>query len=361
MTWAKANYWGCSLSLVPSGMAHPSRELLDLPADIEPSAEIPSEGPDSLQEDLAEAYGANLEQLLVLQGSTQADLLVFTSFLHAGERVLIESPAYGLFEGLAATRGAQVDRFQRRHEQDWALDIEAVRKAWQPGTRLVVLTTVQNPTGSVASEEQLRALGELCEERNALALCSEVYLDFLPRAGEPGGRAFAWQLHPRLLSVNSFTKVYGLGSLRLGWLCGAPEWLEEARRVREAIAPVLPALPCHLAREALRKKTLLLERARTRAAEGQAVLNSWLHRDFPGKAPEAGLVTALRVGGVQRTMDFAKFLRDDFDLGVVPGDFFGLPGHLRIGVGGEAEATGKALEALSRGREAWIAEQGQDA
>jgi aspartate/methionine/tyrosine aminotransferase len=363
MTWAKGHYWGTSLSLVPSGMAPPPREMLDLPQGLDPLAEIVTEGPDTIQEDLARAYSAELPNLIVQSGSTQADLLSFTSFVHAGDRVLIEQPAYGLFESLAATRGAPVDRFVRRAEQAWALDLDTVRAALQPGTRLIVLTTVHNPTGSLASEDELHALGELCDEHDCLALCSEVYLDFVAGAGSPGGRRYAWQIHPRLLSANSFTKVYGLGSLRLGWLMGTADLIAEARNVREAIAPVLPALPVHLARETLRHKDALLRRARERAESGRAIFAEWLQSEegFDAVLPQTGLVAALRLEGVRDTMGFAAWLREAFDLGVVPGDFFSLPGYLRVGYGVEEPQLRSALDALARGRRAWIETRGADA
>ncbi len=361
MTWAKAHYFGTEFNLIASSIPPPSPEELSLPDGLDPNLEILTEGPDSLQEDLAEAYASSMDQILILPGSTQANLLAFASYLSPGDEVLIEAPAYGLFEGLATMFGLGVRRVERREQDAWQLLPERVAEALGPKTRLFAFTSLHNPTGALASEELLWELGELLAERGCIGLASEVYLDFVEGTGkltdgEAARRRFAAEIHPQFVSVNSFTKVYGLGSLRLGWLQGSRERIAEAYPIRECICPVLPALPATLASEALRRRTALLERARRRSAAGLEELSNFLSREegFSACVPSAGLVTAVRVQGVEDSRAFAAFARESEDLGVVPGYYFGLEGYLRIGVGEGQVAVREGLERLARARRRFL-------
>lgn len=351
MTWAKTHYSGTELSLIPSGMPPPPASMLRLPADLDPLAEVATEGPETLQEVVARAYGTELERTLVCAGSTQADLLAFNTFVEPGAGVLIEEPAYGLFASLASTRAAKLRRFARRPENDFDLDPDELERELRPDTRLVVFTTVHNPTGRLASVETLHAIGRLLERQGALGLAAEVYLDFVPEHG----RLFAHQIHESLLSANSLTKVYGLGSARIGWLCGREDLIARCAAMRDILAPVLPAVPVGVAIEALGNRGKILARARSIATEGRAMLLAELGGGFEVVPPQAGIMAIARVDGVEDCHAFSDYLRREHELGVVPGEFFGLPGCLRLGYGSPREKLGPAIARLREGHRAWLA------
>ncbi len=360
MTWAKLHYFDSELSLVPSGMPWPTSEDLQVP-DIAPFEEVGCDGPQTLSEDVARAYGVPLEGVLPCLGSTQAAHLLMTALLDPGDEVLVETPAYGVFACTAALVGARCTQFVRRQEDGFALDPAAIEAAIGPRTKLVVFTTVHNPSGRLASAETLHEIGEICQRHGIWALASEVYLDFLERStigpnGEAQQRRPAAAIHPRLFTSKSLTKVFGLGSVRLGWLIGDTAVMERCRTARETLAPVLPALPIAVGREALRRRDHLLGRAHRVASVGRATLNTALAsaEGFEGPPPEVGIISFVRVEGIEDTMRFTDYLRAEHGVGASPGEFFGLPGWLRVGYGIAEETITEGWRRLGAGRTAWL-------
>ena len=357
MTWAKAHYFDCELSLVPSGIPWPSREEFPPPdfaaGEIEPYVEVGYDDEGGLSEHVTGAYAVAKERICACLGSTQSNLHVVAALCEPGDEVLVERPAYELFACLASVFGLELRRFDRAPEQHWDLDVGRVEAALSDRTKLVVLTSVHNPSGRVASEETLRALGELCEARGIHALVSEVYLDFVDSTvvgpgGEAPTRRFASEIHPRLISTNSMTKVFGLGSVRTGWIFAQPELADRFRRLRETIAPLQPALAVAITNHALEHRHALLARARGIAERGRALLHAALDPSpsFELAPPQVGIMSLARVVGVDDTMRFSDWLREEHKVGVVPGEFFGCPGWLRLGYGQPEDKLQPALARL---------------
>jgi aspartate/methionine/tyrosine aminotransferase len=357
MKWAKSHYFDSPISLVPSGMPPPEPEFLKIPDGLDLRTELLAVGKDSLQGQVCSLYKAKEEECLITAGSTQADLLTFHLFLTPGDEVLIESPAYSLFESLASTVGARPRFFKRRPENNFDLDPRDVEAALTPQTKLVVFTTVHNPTARIAPPEVLTDLGERLEKRGIPGLASEVYLDFSPESPAAGGdRPFAHRCHPALLSANSMTKVFGLGSVRTGWLLGRPQWIQAAANLREIYAPILPAVPLRISSLALLQRKRLLARARTISQKGRSFFLETLEKmpGFSAPLPQVGLTALVQVlddkGVLLDTQAFSDWLREKKGLGVVPGDFFGQPGSLRVGYGVSQETLAKGLSLLEEGR-----------
>ena len=110
--------------------------------------------------------------------------------------------------------GARVRRFERRFEDGYRLDVDGLLERLTPGTRLILLTNLHNPSGVRAGQDELRTLAERAGERGVWLVVDEVYLEFLP----PGEDRTAFNLAPNVVTLSSLTKVFGLGGLRRGWI-----------------------------------------------------------------------------------------------------------------------------------------------
>ena len=223
-------------------------------------------------------------------------------------------------------------------------DPERIAHAWQPGTRLLLLSTPHNPTGAVTPPEVLRALGDFLVERDAYAVVDEVYRDFLP---DPAPVAQA--LHPRLITASSLTKVYGLGALRAGWALAPREIVARAEQLYDFMGVNPPTTLLHAAAAAFDARPALLRRAWQRAAENRAQLARLLD-DTPalsGLLPPHGIVALLKLPGLD-AVAFAQRLRDERDTQIVPGDFFDAPSWVRVGYGGAPEVVAQGLGAMQR-------------
>lgn len=294
---------------------------------------------------LAGFYGVEAEQVLTTAGATAANTAVMLAHLRPGDHVVCERPTYTPLPNVARLHGAQVTFVDRDPAHRWRLDPAAVAAACTQDTRLILLSSPNNPTGAVASEDDLRALGEVAEKANDRGIHVLVDQAYAPLTDAP----VAGTLHQRLLTTASFNKTYGCPGLRTGWLLGDAALLEQLRRVHQwttlAPPPWGEAVGPLLLEGAARCRADLEERLRA----NRATYRAWLGDhgfDDPLAAATGGLTGFPAIGADRAWCDAAA----QEGLVVLPGTFFGAndaAGHVRIGLGGDPEALGPALEALA--------------
>jgi len=351
-------------SLATSGvMNYP---LADLPvslADLEVSG-ASYYGYAPLLERLAAKCGTRPECVVHATGTSMANHLAMAATFEPGDEVLIEQPTYELVVTTARYLGADVRRFQRRMEEGFRLDPEEVERHVTPRTRLIVVTNLHNPSGALADEATLRRVGKIAGGVGARVLVDEVYLetDFSRRTPS------AFHLdESRFIVTSSLTKAYGLSGLRCGWALAEPEM---ARRMWH-INDLCGVIPAHVA-ELLSVVALdNLERISRRAEALLETNRILLHRFFDSRPdlavlrPEIGTITFPRLltphdAGPNSSVERApsqledgravdrlfRLLQEKYETSVVPGRFFEMPGHFRLGIGGSTEATSVGLARL---------------
>jgi len=295
-----------------------------------------------LREAIGERYGVPAEQVATADGTSMANMLAMAGIVSPGDEVLIERPTYEPLVAAASFLGARITRFERPLDDGFKLDPAAVEQALTPRTRLIVITNLHNPSGVLADEHSLREMGELAARSDALILIDEVYLD---SASAPARSAV--HLGDRFICTNSLTKAYGLSGIRCGWVLAAPTLVERLWRLNElfgvAQAHAAERLGCiafaHLD-EIAGKARVLLQRNRTLWNEFLAT------RDDLGGAPMTDGITAFVRWDGGDTDPLAALLRAEFDTSIVPGRWFDLPDHFRVGVGGSTEKLEQGLDRL---------------
>src|SRR6185312_7720306 len=179
-----------------------------------------------LRERIARRYGVGVENVVAADGTSMANFLALATLISPGDDVLIEHPSYDPILGAASFLGASIRRFERNPSDAFRLDPSTVEKQLNPKTRLIVITNLHNPSGNLAQEAELAALGQLAAEAGARVLIDEVYLD-------AAGARTAFHLGPQFVCTNSLTKVYGLSGLRCGWILAEPELAERMWRLND--------------------------------------------------------------------------------------------------------------------------------
>jgi len=243
--------------------------------------------------------------------------------------------------GAASFLGATIKRFDRKPSDAFRLDPAAIEQAMSPATRLILITNLHNPSGALADEAELRAVGELAARNGARILIDEVYLD----AAVPPRRS-AVHLGPEFVITNSLTKVYGLSGLRCGWILAAPELAERMWRLNDLFG-------VNQAHQAERLSCIAFDYLDTVRGDTPAMLdrNRRSFNDFLASRsdlecmPAGHGITAFPkwAGGDTQRLD--DRLRDGYDTSLVPGRWFEMPDHLRIRFG---LPTADFEEALSR-------------
>ena len=340
MHWAKfkppARYALTSSEVPHFRMDRLPIELADLDMD---GASHPRYAP--LREAIGKRYGMPTERIVAADGTSMANFLAMAALITPGDEVLIESPTYEPLIGAASFLGGQIRRFDRKLENDWAVDPSAVAAAMGERTRLVVLTNLHNPSGALIAEDVLRELAGIAAERDARILIDEVYLD----AAAPQRRSAA-HLGPEFVITNSLTKVYGLSGLRCGWIFAEPELAERLWRLNDLFG-------VNQAHQAERLACLAFENLAAIAAGNADMLASnraqWnifveSRQDIVCAEAEHGITAFPRWAGGD-TENLAAHLRGRYDTAVVPGRWFEMPDHFRVGFGLDNDTF---LEGLNR-------------
>jgi aspartate/methionine/tyrosine aminotransferase len=261
---------------------------------------------------------------------------------------LIEHPAYGPILDVARYLEANVKRFRRIEENGWAVDPAEVRRCVTPKTRLIVITNLHNPTSVLTPDSVLREIGDIARSVGALVLMDEVYLDAVyeetPRT--------SFHLGPEFVVTSSLTKIYGVSGLRCGWILARPDLAWKMRRLDDlySATPVYPGELLGVA--AFKHLNLLRERARRIVEEDRKLLRDFLGQQTALSAVRTdwGTTSFMRLSRSRESKAdvFLERLRARFETSAVPGRFFEMPDHFRIGMGVDTEMFAEGLNRIGR-------------
>jgi aspartate/methionine/tyrosine aminotransferase len=347
MEWAKTRSHA-RFNLATSGLVHyPMRELGARPEDIELSG--PSlYGYAPLQEALARKTGVGSDCVVAAVGTSLANHLAMASLINPGDDVLIEQPTYEPLLAVAGYLGAQVRRFRRRRENGFAVDPLEVERNLTPHTRLIIITNLHNPSSASVEESALKQVGEMARRISARVLVDEVYLEVVSVQAPHLAVRSAFHLGSEFIVTGSLTKAYGLSGLRCGWILADPELTRKIWRLNDLFG-VIPAHPAErLSVMALESLESIAGRARSLLATNRLLLDPFLDArdDLDCVRPEFGTVVfpRLKSGKVDQ---LCVLLREKYETTVVPGRFFEMPDHFRLGIACETGMLAAGLERLS--------------
>lgn len=294
---------------------------------------------------IAARYGVTNDRVATAIGTSGANFLVGLALIERGHDVLVERPAYDPLIGIARALGTHVVRFERRFEDRFAIDPDAVRKAMTPSTRLIVLTQPHNPSGGATPDEAIAQIARDAARQGAYVLVDEVYLD----AARGCGARPAALLAGNIISTNSLTKSYGLAPLRCGWAIAAPDIAERIRRARDVVDGTGSIPAERMSVIAFAQLERLADRARRVIETNLPVFTAFLART-PGVEgfAQRGTVAFPRLRSGEDARGLTDTLLQQYQTAIVPGHFFEAPSHMRIGLGIDPDVLRRGLENISR-------------
>lgn len=312
-------------------------------------------------ERLAETYNVATEQVLCTTGASTALSLLVRALAEPGDRVLIETPGFDLFTTLAVDAHLDIGYFQRTGP-DYSIDVEMLASAITPRTRLIILTNLHNPSGMALDYSILERIAALAEARGVLVLVDEVYGDYASPLARPCAAA---SLSPALVSVSSLTKSFGLAAVRCGWIVGSREVVDAVREVNARIEFGVSNLAHAVAAQILFNPEPFMAYSSDGVARSRPALEQWFAQSsadglVAGKLPEAGCICFPALPGVRDTEAFSNWLVKRYGVVVAPGEYFGQPGHIRIGFVQPEGHLERGLSALSEALRIYGSEQDAD-
>ena len=305
-------------------------------------------------------------RIVVTTGASAGLLLLAGLLLDPGQELLLPDPGYpcnGVFAQLVGARAHKLPVYAR---EGFAPTIEALRAAWGERSKVLLLASPSNPTGSLLPAPRLRQLAAATRELGGVCLLDEIYQGLTYTEGHGASDtdyASGLAVDPQLYVINSFSKYFGMTGWRLGWVVVPRE--EDAM----ALAPLAqnlyispPALSQHAALAAFSDEALAqhesrrqeFRRRRDRLYAGLKSLGFRL-----ASPPEGAfyIYAGLQdLGYAGDAMSFCRWLLEEFHVAVTPGDDFGnhaADAHVRFayttdmaGIELGLERIGNALSAL---------------
>ena len=284
-----------------------------------------------LRQALADRYGLSPSRIALGNGSCDILLAAGEALLEPGAEVVYAWPAFSVYPHLAAASGARA--IEVPLDADDRHDLDALAAEITVATRLVLVCNPNNPTSTAVGLDQVQAFVERVPS-HVCVIVDEAYCEFSLSIGDPYASLHLLRRHPNLVLLRSFSKVYGLAGLRVGYgLCGSDDFRRAVDQVRQPF--FLGAAAQAAAVEALRYQDEVERRVaqtialRMSLEEGLRRLGLWVAQS------DANFVW-LRLGEEAVEDEVVKGLAARGVL-VRAGASLGRPGALRITVGTEPE------------------------
>ncbi|MEU9607923.1 pyridoxal phosphate-dependent aminotransferase [Streptomyces sp. NPDC048057] len=215
-------------------------------------------------------------EVLVTTGATEAIAAALLALVEPGDEVIALEPYYDSYAACVAMAGGRrVPVTLRPRDGAYHLDLDELRDAVTDRTRLILLNSPHNPTGTVLSRAELAAVAELAVERDLLVVTDEVYEhlvfdgEHLPVATFPGMRE-------RTLTISSAGKTFSLTGWKVGWVTGAPALVSAVRSAKQFLTYVSAGPFQYAIAEALRLPSAYFDDLRSQLRAGRDLLTDGL-------------------------------------------------------------------------------------
>lgn len=323
----------------------------------------PTQGIPQLREAIAGYYrrfGLEVnpeKEVIVTPGSQQALYLTLACTVESGDEVLIPDPSYLVYVPTVRFLGGRPVRFPLRSE-GFHLDLEELKSKITDKTKIIILCSPNNPTGTVLTEEELRGVADLAEENDLLIISDEIYSEFIWEGRRHVSIASLPGMRVRSVVIVSFSKTFAMTGWRLGYLIAEGGLVEEMLKIQGNMV-LCPA--AHVQVAGVAALTGPWEPVR-RMAEEYRRRREFMARRLDGiegvacPKPEGAFYLFPDISEIsQSSVEFCRGLMKEKEVAIVPGSAFGLlgEGHVRIPLVKPIEV----LEEAARRIEAYIEER----
>ncbi len=301
------------------------------------------------------------EQIVVGNGAKQALCNVILAAINPGDEVIIPTPAWVSYVEMVKLAEGKVVTVNAPIEQDFKITPAQLEAAITPATRMVLLCTPSNPTGSVYSPEELQGLVDVIAKHPQIIVMADEIYEHINFGEELRSLASFPEIADRTVIINGVSKAYAMTGWRIGY-CAAPLWLAKAVNKLQGQYSSNPSSIAQKAAEAAYTGSQDCIEEMRRAFERRRNLVVSLAREIPGLKvnepkgafylfPEVSAFIGRKCGDteIKSSGDLALYLLDKAHVATVDGDAFCAPGYIRLSY---ATSDDNIREAMRRIKEA---------
>ncbi|MDR0536160.1 MAG: aminotransferase class I/II-fold pyridoxal phosphate-dependent enzyme [Puniceicoccales bacterium] len=285
---------------------------------------------DAISAYVAANYGPEYDpatEILVTIGVSEALDMALRAILNPGDKVLYHDPCYVSYSPSISLCHAQAIAVPTRSEDGFALTVEALRAAWQPGCKALLLNFPTNPTGGTASRELLGQIARFAQEKDLLVLSDEIYSE-LTFEGAHTSIASIPGMRERTLFLHGFSKAFAMTGFRIGYACGPAAVMDAVLKVHQYAIMCASIVSQEAALEALLHGRDDMLRMRDKYRERRDfIVRRFNGLGLPCHLPRGAFYAFPKVSvtGLD-SMTFAMSLLREQKVAMVPGTAFGTAG-----------------------------------
>lgn len=282
------------------------------------------------------------DQIVVTSGAKEALFNAFQALVDPGDEVIIPAPYWVSYEAQVQLAGGIPVIIATREEDGFKLQPADLRERLTSRTRLLVLNTPSNPTGSVYSTEELRALGDVLEATSVGVISDEIYQRISYSGPSPSFVAAVPALAGRTVLINGASKSYSMTGWRIGFAAGPAPVIKAMAGIQSHSTSNATSVAQYAAVEAFQGPQDAVDQMARAFKERRDVIVGLLN-EIPGVqcvVPEGAFYAFPNVQGVlgrsmsghmiNSSLDLANHLLEKAYVATVPGEAFGTPGYLRL-------------------------------
>jgi len=288
-------------------------------------------------------YEITSDQVLVTNGGKQAVYQAFASILDPGDEVLLPSPYWTTYpECIKLAGGVSVEVFADE-SQNYLVSVEQLEKARTPKTKVVLFCSPSNPTGSVYSPEQVKAIGNWALANGLWVVTDEIYEHLLyDGATAPSICVAVPALADRTIIINGVAKTYAMTGWRVGWMIGPKDVIKAATNLQSHLSSNVSNISQRAAITALTGDLSAVHKM-GEAFDRRRKLIVKLLNEIPGVScpnPTGAFYVYPSVKGVlgkeirgkrpKTSAELATLILEEVEVAAVPGEAFGPSGYLRF-------------------------------
>ena len=288
-------------------------------------------------------YEITVDQVLVTNGGKQSVYQSFASIIDPGDEVILPSPFWTTYpEAIKLAGGKSVEVFADE-SQNYLVTVEQLEAARTPKTKALLYCSPSNPTGSVYTPEQARAIGEWALKNNIWVICDEIYEHLLyDGATAPSLPVLVPGLADTCIIVNGVAKTYAMTGWRVGWMVGPKDVIKAATNLqshltsnvsnvsqRAAIAALTGNLDAvHMMGEAFNRRRKLIVDLLNEIPGFECPTPQGAFYVYPSVKGVLGKTIRGKVANT--SAELATIILDEVEVAAVPGEAFGPSGYLRF-------------------------------
>lgn len=284
----------------------------------------------------------SINEILVSNGAKQSVCNTVMSLVNPGEEVIIPAPYWVSYPQMAKLAGGEPVFVEATFEQNFKMTAEQLEAAITPKTRLIILCSPSNPTGSVYNKEELRALANIILKHEDLFVLADEIYEHINYVGHHESIAQFPGMKERTIIVNGVSKAYAMTGWRIGYIA-APEWIVKGCNKLQG---QYTSGPCSVSQKAAEfaytQSQECVEQMR-QAFERRRNLIVELAKNIPGlevNVPEGAFYLFPKCSSffgksdgettINNSTDFAMYLLEKGHVATVGGDAFGDPNCFRM-------------------------------